>query len=96
MTARQRDALLAYCRIEDPTPGDLDALEGLYSGAVAYLANAGVPQPPEGSPRWALYHRCLCYLVLDGFDQREPSATTPFHENPAFRRILNQLKLTGG
>ena len=91
----RRTALLAYCPIEDPTQEELLTLEGLYDAAVGYLEQAGVAQPREGTPRRAQYDLCVNYLALDGYDRRDMTITgTIVNENPAFRRLLNQLKLT--
>lgn len=92
LTEERRAALLAYCRIEDPTADDLSVLELLYDGAVGYLENAGVSEPTPGTPRRAQYDLCVNYIVLDGFDQREMQGGAA--ESPAFRRLLNQLKLS--
>lgn len=95
LTEERRTALLAYCRIEDPTQEELLTLEGLYDAAVGYLEQAGVTQPREGTPRRAQYDLCVNYLALDGYDRRDMTITgTIVNENPAFRRLLNQLKLT--
>lgn len=95
LTEERRTALLAYCRIEDPTQEELLTLEGLYDAAVGYLEQAGVAQPREGTPRRAQYDLCVNYLALDGYDRRDMTITgTIVNENPAFRRLLNQLKLT--
>lgn len=95
MTEKRRAALLAYCRLEEPEEGDLAVLEGLYEAAVGYMEGAGVSEPAEGTPRRAQYDLCVNYLVLDGFDQRNVSVPgTIVTDNPAFRRLLNQLKLT--
>lgn len=97
MTPERRAALLAYCRI---APGDLTAeeetlLEGLYGYAAGYMAQAGVAEPEEGTPRRAQYDLCANALVLDAWDRRDISFVgTSTAENPSFRRLLNQLKLT--
>ena len=49
MSEERRDRLLAYCRIEEPTPEELATLEVLYDAAVGYLEGAGVSQPPAGT-----------------------------------------------
>lgn len=54
LTEERRAALLAYCRIEDPTADDLSVLELLYDGAVGYLENAGVSEPAQGTPPGAV------------------------------------------
>ena len=92
LTDARKTALLAYCRIDE-----LDAGEAvlLYAAAVAYMEQAGVSEPKEGTPRRAQYDLAVNYLVLDAYDQRETVfAGTIVADNPAFRRIMNQLKLT--
>lgn len=70
-------------------------LEGLYSAAVDYMANAGVRKPDEGTSRRALYDLCVNFMVLRDFDLRDATITgTIVNDNPAFRRMLTQLKLT--
>ncbi len=87
--------LMAYCRIDELEAGEEDLLEGLYLSAVNYMANAGIGEPQEGTPRRAQYDLCVNYLVLDGYDRRDVSITsTVVTDNPAFRRMINQLKLT--
>lgn len=93
LTEERRAGLLAYCRIEEPTSEELLTLETLYDAAVGYLEGAGISQPPAGTPRAAQYDMCVNYMVLDGFDQRE-SRTATAGDNPAFRRMLTQLKLS--
>ena len=95
LSEERRKSLLAYCRIEEPTEEELLTLEGLYDAAVGYLEGAGVAEPQEGTARRAQYDLCVNYLVLDGYDRRDVTITgTIVADNPAFRRIINQLKLT--
>ena len=95
LSEERRKSLLAYCRIEAPTEEELLTLEGLYDAAEGYLENAGVSEPTEGTPRRAQYDLCVNYLVLDGYDRRDVTITgTIVSDNPAFRRLINQLKLT--
>lgn len=48
-----------------------------------------------GTPRAAQYDLCVNYLVLDAWERREVTITgTITADNPAFRRLINQLKLT--
>lgn len=94
LTEERRTALLAYCRIEDPTQEELLTLEGLYDAAVGYLEQAGVAQPQEGTARQAQYDLCVNFMVLRDFDQRDAQVSGTVTDNPAFRRLLNQLKLT--
>lgn len=87
--------LLAYCRIDNPTSGERRTLEGLYDSAIGYLQAAGISEPEEGTPRRAQFDLCVNYLVLDGFDQRGLTVSGAIvNDNPAFRRLVNQLKLT--
>lgn len=91
----RKDTLLAYCRIDDPAPEDLALLESLYVAAAAYMEQAGVSEPKDGTLRRAQYDLAVNYLVLDAYDRRETAvAGTAVADNPAFRRIINQLKLT--
>lgn len=96
LTEARRAELLAYCKLtefaEDPEVTAL--LETLYGAALAYMAQAGVSEPPEGTPRRAQYDLCVNALVLDGWDRREITVSGAAVENPAFRRTVNQLKRT--
>ena len=95
LTYARKSALLAYCRIDELDVGEAALLESLYAAAVAYMEQAGVSEPKEGTPRRAQYDLAVNYLVLDAYDQRETVfAGTIVADNPAFRRIMNQLKLT--
>ena len=95
LSEERRKSLLAYCRIEEPTEEELLTLEGLYGAAVGYLEGAGVAEPQEGTARRAQYDLCVNYLVLDGYDRRDVTITgTSVADNPAFRRLITQLKLT--
>lgn len=49
LTEERKAALLAYCRIEEPTDEELITLETLYHAAVGYLEHAGVLEPPDGT-----------------------------------------------
>lgn len=95
LTEERKAALLAYCRIDALEPGEESLLETLYGAAVAYMDQAGVRTPKERTPRRAQYDLAVNYLVLDAYDQRDTVITgTIVADNPAFRRLLNQLKLT--
>ena len=58
------------------------------------MAQAGVAEPEEGTPRRAQYDLCVNALVLDGWDRREITVSGAAVENPAFRHTVNQLKRT--
>ena len=97
LTEERRTSLLAYCKLTEF--GDdqevLALLETFYGAAVGYLAQAGISPPPEGTPRRAQYGLCVNYLVLDSWENRETAYVgTVTVDNPAFRRMVNQLKLT--
>lgn len=91
----RRAALLAFCRLDELSPEEEALLEVLYAAAVGYMAQAGVGEPPEHTSRRAQYDLCVNYLVLDSWDRRDASFVgTSSTENGAFRRLVNQLKLT--
>lgn len=94
MDEARRASLLAYCKLaelaDDPEVEAL--LPALYDAAVGYMANAGVSQPEAGTPRAAQYDLCVNYLVSNAWDHREVTGSAA--DNPVFRRLLNQLKLT--
>ena len=97
LTEERRASLLAYCKLTEF--GDdqevLALLETFYSAAVGYMTQAGVSPPPEGTARRAQYDLCINYLVCDSWDNREVSyVSTVVADNPVFRRIVTQLKLT--
>lgn len=94
MTKERQANLLAYCRIEEPTEEELLTLETLYEAAVGYLEGAGVSLPPEGTPRRAQYDLAVNFMVLRDFDLRDAEVSGTIQDNPAFRRLINQLKLT--
>lgn len=95
LTDERRASLLAYCRVEEPTEEELLTLEGLYEAAVGYLENAGVSEPQEGTSRRAQYDLAVNFMVLRDFDLRDATITgTIVEDNPAFRRLIVQLKLT--
>lgn len=92
--ARKR-RLVAYCRLDELTPEDELLLGSMYDDAVAYLAGAGVSVPESGTSRAAQYDARIDELVLDAWDNRgAQTAGYSLMENPAFRRKLNQLKMT--
>lgn len=95
LSDERKASLAAYCRIDQLEEGEETLLQTLYDAAVGYLEGAGISEPQEGTPRRAQYDLCVNYLVLDSYDQRcrtIPGATVT--DNPAFRRLINQLELT--
>ena len=99
LTDERRASLLAYCKLTEfgDDPEVLALLEGFSLAAEGYLAQAGVLPPPEGTARRAMYDLCVNRLVLDHWDNREAAYVgTVTVDNPVFRRMVNQLKLTEG
>ena len=94
LTEERRAGLLAYCRIEEPTSEELRTLENLYDAAVGYMEGAGIAQPPEGTSRRAQYDLAVNFMVLRDFDLRDAEVTGTIQDNPAFRRLITQLKLS--
>ncbi len=95
MDEARKKRLMAYCRIDELGPDDEVVLAGMYEDAVAYLVGAGVSVPDSGTTRAAQFDARVDELVLDAWDNRgTQTAGYTLTENPAFRRKLNQLKLT--
>ena len=97
MTEARMASLLAYCKLtelaDDPEVQAL--IPVLYDAAVGYLADAGVSQPPLGTPRAAQYDLAVNYMVADGWDRRDMTGGAE-RDNLVFRRLINQLKRTEG
>ena len=89
LTDRLAD-IAAYCRVET----DDAELPGFVDAAAAYLSGAGVSEPEDGTARFAQYLQCVKYLALDLYDRRDTAVEGALSDNPAFRRLINQLKLT--
>ena len=95
LTDARKAELLAYCRSDAVETGEAALIQTLYDSALGYIDQAGVSEPAAGTPRRAQYDLCVNYLVLDAYDRRDMTITgTTVAENPAFRRIMNQLKLS--
>lgn len=98
LTPERRAALMAYCRIDELTPEETPVLEMIVQAAEAYMMQAGVSEPEEGTSRRGQYDLCINAMVLDGWDRRGIAAsergTFTTVENRSFRQILNQLKMT--
>lgn len=87
--------LKAYCRVDELSADEEELFSALYDASVSYMAQAGVREPPADTPRRMQFDLCVNYLVLDSWDRRDASFVgAASSENPAFRRLLNQLKLT--
>lgn len=90
MLRERLSEIAAYCRVE----ADDTELPGFVDAAAAYLSGAGVSEPEDGTARFAQYLQCVKYLALDLYDRRDAAVDGTLGDNPAFRRMLNQLKLT--
>lgn len=82
--------IAAYCKVD----ADDAELPGFVDAAAAYLSGAGVSEPEDGTARFAQYLQCVKYLALDLYDRRDAAVEGALGDNSAFRRMLNQLKLT--
>ena len=82
--------IAVYCHVE----ADDAEIPGFVDTAAAYLADAGVLEPQDGSPRFAMYLLCVKALTLEQYDRRGISIDQAASENRVVRLMLNQLKLT--
>ena len=97
LTYMRRASLLAYCKLTEfeDDPEVIALLDTFYEAAVGYLTQAGISCPPQGTPRSSQYDLLVNYLVLDGWDHRDTTLnSTVITDNPVFRRMITQLKLT--
>ena len=97
MTDLRRAQLLAYCKLTEfeDDPEVLALLETFYGAAEIYMAQAGISPPPEGTARRMQYDLAVNYLVLNSWDNRDVThVSTVVADNPVFRRMIVQLKLT--
>lgn len=95
LSEERRSSLMAYCRLDQLEEAEAVLLEGLYNAAVGYMTQAGISEPPEGTPRRAMYDLCVNALVLHDWDNRDTDVSGgAISDNMAFRRRLNQLQLT--
>lgn len=98
MTPEQKASLLAYCRIDELLPEEEPVFAGMVQAAESYMEQTGIAGPEEGTPRRAQYDLCVSALVLDSWDHRGTASSGggafTVADNPSFRRMINQLKLT--
>ena len=83
-----------FCRIDNSGPGEDMLVEMLLNSAAEYLDSAGVTRGDRDDTRTNMYDLLLFSLVLQAYDHRDMTMSSAVTENPAFRRMLNQLKLT--
>lgn len=84
------EEIAEYCRAD----ADDRQLSLLALSAAGYLAAAGVSEPEAGTLRAEQYMQCVKFLTLGFYDRRDGSIDGSVGENPAFRRLLNQLKIS--
>lgn len=97
LTEERQESLLAYCKLtelsDDPEVQTLIPM--FFDMAVGYLDDAGVSEPENDDGRRARYDLVVNYLVLDSWERRDTALPgTTVADNPSFRRLINQLKLT--
>lgn len=89
--------VLAYCKLtelaDDPEVQTL--IPSLYNAAITYLFGAGITRTEVDCPRISLYDLAVNYFVLAAWERRETAmVATVVADNPYFRWMINQLKLT--
>lgn len=95
LTETRRQQLMAYCRLDGLDEQEQLLLDQVYEAAVGYLTEAGVKEPAAGTPRKAQYDLAVNALALDAWDARgSQTEISALRENPSFRRLINQLKLS--
>ncbi len=95
LTEERRKTLKAYCRIDTLDEWEEVLLSSMYDAAEEYMTQAGVSEPPEGTPRRGQYDLLVNALVLDAWDRRDLTFDrSGVADNPALRRMLTQMKLT--
>lgn len=92
LTREELEAAKTYMRVEGHE-GDL-AVTACVEAARTYLSQAGVSLPGGDDLRRNLYDLVCHAMALDAYDHRGTELETTVTENPAIRRMLNQLKLT--
>lgn len=97
LNERRKQELLAYCRIDESELSETETLliETLCDAAVGYMTGAGIAEPEERGLA-AQYWLCVNAMVLEAWERRDLTEPAVMTENPALRRIINQLKLTAG
>ena len=95
LTDDRRASLMAYCRIDTLEEGVELLLQTLDDAAGSYMTGAGVTEPEPGTLRRAQYDLCINFMVLRDYDLRDAIITGgAVVDNPAFRGLITQLKLT--
>ena len=88
MLREKLSEIAVYCHVE---ADDAELLDELKAGFQTLEEKV---EPQDGSPRYAKYLQCVKYLALDLYDRRDAAVEGALSDNPAFRRLINQLKLT--
>ena len=95
MDEARKATLMAYCRLEELSEPEKALLERYYYQAVGYMAGAGVSEPAvEDVARKAMFDSCVDALVLDAWESRRATVSAQVFDNPVWKNMKNQLKLT--
>lgn len=93
LTDKFRKELAAYCK-EDETDGEVMAeLESFYLASVGYLGGES-RAPEDGAPLRSVWDMVVKAMVLDLHDHRGMQVDNTLQENPALRKMRNQLLLS--
>ena len=95
LTEERLAVLLAYCKLTEfsDDPEVETVIPMLYDAAVGYMEGAGIRAFATGTTQAAQYDLLVNAMVLDAWDRRDMIITgTIVANNPAFRRMLGQLK----
>lgn len=90
LTSERLADIADYCKVD----ADDAQLPGFAAAAQGYLQGAGVSEPEAGTPRAEIYIQCIKYQVLAMYDRREGTVDGTVSENPVYRQMLNQLKMS--
>ena len=95
LTSEEMDDIRRYCKVDDDDTDKILELESTVQESVAYLdCICGVPVPPEGDAKRAVYMGVLKPMTLDALDNKDIQiAGHNLTENSAYKRRLNGLKL---
>ena len=86
LTTDRMAEIADYCKVE----ADDTQLPGFLLTAAGILQE----EPAAGTLRAEQYLQCIKYLTLDLYDRRDRTLEGSVTDNPAFRGLINQLKMT--
>lgn len=90
LTSERLADIADYCKVD----ADDAQLFGFAVAAQGYLQGAGISEPESGTLRAEIYIQCVKYQVLAMYDRREGTVDGTVSENPVYRQMLNQLKMS--